>query len=159
MTFTASPLLTDPSTPGALSDLGSDETQFEAGGLYESDAFTPVQSHDEYASADYHHFWQMGDFNLTDSPIGDFSDVFPPAGGYPSTGQINVYDVVITGWDQVHWDAFDHTVMTTGQGDKWSYWKVPPSHDGTGGGGVVPEPGTLALLGLGITGLALRRRR
>jgi len=153
---TTTALVTDPSTPGAVSNLGTDETQFESGGAYESPAFTPVKSHAEYANADEHYFYGIGDFTLTDSPIGDFQG-WP--GTWPDMGQINVYDVSVSGYDAVHFDAFDHTVETTGNHTRWAYWKVPPSHDGTGGGDPVPEPGTLGLIGAGLAGLAIRLRR
>ena len=71
-------------------------------------------------------------------------------------GQINVYRVEITGYDMVHFDAFDHMVS----GDHIRYVKAPFSHDASGGGTPpIPEPGTLALLGGGLAGLAMRRRR
>lgn len=157
LTPTTTAMVVDPSTPGAVTDMGTDETQFESGGAYESDAFTPVKNHAEYADADDHHFYGIGDFTLMDSPVGDFQLAFP--GSFPDMGQINVYDVSVTGWDAVHFDAFDHTVMTTGAGEKWQYVKVPPSHDGTGGGDPIPEPGTLGLIGLGLAGIGYRLRR
>jgi hypothetical protein len=96
--------------------------------------------------------WQefmLGDFTLTDSNIGDFINAFPTE--LNKDGQVNVYEVAITGVDEVHFDLYDtlysnqHAVF------------APFSHDAEGGGEPpVPEPGTIALLGLGTLVLAGR---
>jgi hypothetical protein len=95
-------------------------------------------------------------------PIGDFTptyDVYnmPDMGG-PVLGEIKTIHVEITGYDKVHFDAYNHVIS----GDHARYISNPFSHDGEGGGdgGDTPEPGTLALLSLGLTGaLAVVRRR
>ena len=105
----------------------------------------------------YWNEYSLGDFTLTDSPIGDFIDSFPaPSAG--KFGQINAYEVAITGTaTSVQIDVYDHIVGTN---NTW-YKFAPFSHDAETGGTPVPEPGTLALLGMGALGLFFvgRRRR
>ena len=149
-------LLTDPSLPILPTDEGGDTLKWMSGSIDYSPSFTPVLHHDEFANADAYQFWRIGDMTLMDSPIGDFQGGWP--GTFPDTGQINVYDVDVTGWDKVHFDAFDHTVSTNPSGNEQTkWWFVPPSHDATGN--VIPEPGTMALFALGLAGIGARMRR
>ncbi|HTK32846.1 MAG TPA: choice-of-anchor N protein [Candidatus Saccharimonadaceae bacterium] len=134
---------------GPLVDKGSDQTQFAGTGFDQG-----VSTHEEFANADSHNFWGIGDFTGTGDQIGDYTGGLPLT--FPDKGQINVYHVDITGYDLVHFDAFDHYVS----GDHIQYTKAPFSHDASGGGtNPVPEPGTMALMGTGLIGIAVSRLR
>jgi hypothetical protein len=63
--------------------------------------------HGEYGPGIQWKEWSLGDFTLTDSPIGDFITALPT--GFPRLGQINAYDVSVSGFPvdaTVHFDAF-----------------------------------------------------
>ncbi|MCE5312049.1 MAG: choice-of-anchor N protein [Nitrospiraceae bacterium] len=111
----------------------------------------------------------LGDFTKKDSPIGDFMTSYPAS--FSSTGQINVYEVNVSGWDRVHFDAYGfkkdgglyYTDNTTyellGSIKGKDIVKAPFSHDAVGNTTSVPEPGTLILLGAGLFGLGLYSRK
>lgn len=114
--------------------LMSDGTPLPAGGIY-----GPGVSFNQ---------WDLGDMDLTDSPIGDFANGFPSS--FSSTGQINAYDISISGYSMVHFDAFNHV-----EAPSHSLF-APFVHDGQS---VVPEPTSLVLLGFGLGGAVFSRFR
>jgi hypothetical protein len=121
----------------------------------------PLPTHGIYGAGTSFYQFSLGDFTLTDSQIGDFNGADPFPLTFPSSGQINVYDVTVTGFTSVHFDAFDH-FQQNDQHVKYVF--APFSHDGEtggggGGGGDTPEPGTIALFGMGLAGLAIARRK
>lgn len=108
-----------------------------------------LPKHDAYGPGVRFYEWKLGNFTLTDSPIGDFSGSFPTT--FPKKGQINAYIVTITGFPSgVHFDAYNH--VWAQQSGKFKYHFAPFSHDASWH---TPEPtvGLLVLLGCFIAAL------
>lgn len=125
---------------------------------------TPLPQHGEFGAGIQWVEFALGNFTLTDSPIGDFIDTFP--GTFPAMGQINAYQVTVNSDPDVafpagtvlHFDAFDHIVQRNG-GTRVVF--APFSHDAIDQPQVA-EPSSLLLLVAGggaLAALCRRRRR
>lgn len=99
--------------------------------------------------------FSAGDFGL----VGGIGDVQPQPDywdpsiegyltGAKARGEFKVFTIDVTGASFVHFDAY------TLNPDGSVQYFAPFSHDG----GMVPEPGTLLLLGLGMAGLGIGRK-
>jgi hypothetical protein len=144
ITPTQTTLLADPSmsaTPILNSSVGADGT-------------TPVMSsgealpdHGIYGSGVSFSQWELGDLSLTDSAIGDFTGSFPSS--LTGTGQINAYNISVSGYSMIHFDTFNHVEAPSHT--FYSSFSSPSA---------VPEPSSILLLGMGLGGgLAFRRLR
>lgn len=147
LTASTTALVTDPSTPAA--------PVFQSSGVGDRPTMSDgslLPAHGIYGAGTSWTAYSLGDMLAADSPIADFngSSSFPgPADFFANAGQINVYDVSVTGYSQVHFDTYNHVFGETDA--KFA----PFSHDA----GQVPEPGTVILLGAALTSAAIGRRR
>ncbi len=94
----------------------------------------------------------VGDMTtMSSNSITDFNDSYVE-GVTPlsSSGQVMMFNIEVTGFEQVHFDAF-------GYNSRGQFRKAPFSHDA--GGTPVPEPATLLLFGIGASAIGLHRRR
>lgn len=125
------------------------------------DNLKPLPAHGEYGSGIVWQEFLLGDFDLNDSPIADFS----PVGGTSTIpaptskfGQINVYEVwldIPSAHDvRLHFDLYNH-ILGTNRGIF-----APFSHDADGTTRYVPGPSAIVgLCSMGLTALGLFRRR
>ncbi|MBI3466705.1 MAG: choice-of-anchor N protein [Planctomycetes bacterium] len=143
---TTTGVVTDPSTPS--SPVATANFPSADGALPVRGDGTTLPPHGVYGAGTSFFEWELGDLTLTDSPIGDFISSFPSS--FPSTGQINVYTVTVSGFSQVHFDTYDHIVNG---GNHTKYVFAPFSHDA--GATVVPEPSSLLLVGPGMLALGV----
>jgi len=155
---TTTSLLTDPSAPGAPGYNGLSVD----GAVPISGDGSPLPTHGIYGPGTSFHEWSLGNLTLTDSPLGDFSVIFPST--FPKSGQINAYNVAVTGYSLVHFDAYGHyTTIQRGRGPHagevtFHYVNAPFSHEAEANLPAVPEPTTMLLLGSGLIGLGAWRR-
>lgn len=140
-------VITDPSTPIAPTANGLSAD----GAIPQLSDGTGLPTHGIYGAGTSFYEWSLGDLALTDSPVGDYINAFPSS--FPSTGQVNVYTVDVTGYTLVHFDAYDS--ILTGNGTMIHAKFAPFSHDGE----LVPEPSGLLLFSVGllVVGYATRR--
>jgi hypothetical protein len=146
LTPTTTSLVEDPSTP-------PDPTPTENfpsadGAVPIMHGGRPLPSHGIYGPGVKFFEWSLGNFTLTDSPIGDFTNGFPTE--FPKYGQINAYIVTISGFSWVHFDAYGYIVKPN-PGEQPVF--APFSHDAE----YTPEPAAFVLLLFG--GALLLRRK
>lgn len=147
-------LVTDPSVPG----FDPDDTIIIDGITYPRSGtgdHPKLPDHGIFNDPELNYWtdYYLGDFTLTDSPVGDFMTSFPST--FDSLGQINVYEVTVSGWERVHFDAYDHYIIN---GNKVKYVFAPFSHNSEHD---IPEPSTISLLAVGgiLLGLSTFARR
>jgi hypothetical protein len=169
-TFTLTPTTTgglggffDPSTPA---DAAFSKTVTDGSSPILGDG-SSLPSHGIYGAGTSWTEYILGDFTLQDSPMADFVTAFPSAPA-AATGQINVYEILVTGVAEgtsFHFDTYDHIV---GGGGNLRYINAPFSHDAGGTDSTdgtdttditIPEPNGLGLLGAALLAAGLIRRR
>jgi hypothetical protein len=118
-----------------------------------------LPTHGIYGSGTTWSEYLLGNFTETDSYIADFNgSTDSPTPNMSKKGQINVYEINVAGvaaGTGFHFDLYDHYYNEHSDADV--FVNAPFSHDGDTT--TVPEPGTLALVGMGVAGLATRLRR
>ncbi|MCS7264736.1 MAG: choice-of-anchor N protein [Armatimonadetes bacterium] len=110
----------------------------------------PLPPHGIYGPGVKFYEWSLGNFTLTDSPIGDFIGHFPTE--FPKWGQINAYIVTVSGFSWVHFDAYGYIVKRN-PGNRPVF--APFSHDAE----YTPEPSFLILVLAGGAILLQMRKR
>lgn len=137
-----------------------------------TDGSRPVRSngkklpkHGVYGKNTHFQEWAFGDFSLTDSPIADFMDAFPEA-PVEASGQINAYDINVTGLVEGEWVHVDLYGSILNKRGKVKSVFAPFSHDAefalltaeTVGSTEVHAPGALLIFSIGLLFVARNRR-
>ena len=101
-----------------------------------------------YGIGEFEELVDIGDYNADDG--GSISTT-------PKQGEIKVFNVEVSGFSTVHFDAYGYVVSKNNNRDFTATWDISPgSHDVT----YVPAPGAIFLAGIGACLVGwLRRRR
>ncbi len=149
---TTATVVSDPSVPPPPQPTANFPSQPGAIPLMPPDN-RPLPRHEVYHSGVKFYEWKLGDFTLTDSPIGDFIYGVPTE--FPKMGQINAYTVTVFGFALVWFDADGYIEQQGGQQGKQRSVFTPFSHNAA----YSPEPTTVLLLLSGMAPLLWWRRR
>lgn len=152
---------TDPSTPIDPSFLQFEPDAADAVPIFGNGMEMPT--HEAFGPGISWQEFSLGDFDLTDSPVGDFITSLPSALDHPDSGQINVYTVTVLAEDGntasdeavLHFDLYNHVASAN-----HVFFKFAPfSHDATVH---VPVPsaawaGLSLFFSLAVVGIVRRR--
>ena len=106
--------------------------------------------------------WSFGDFTATDSPIADFFEAFPQA-PLEASGQINAYEVSVTGLNEGEWVNVDIYGYILNKKGRVKSVFAPFSHNAefaqfsANSTTDVPEPGAALIFAAGMF-IVLRKR-
>lgn len=121
--------------------------------------------HGVYGKHTHFQEWALGDFTLTDSPIADFMDAFPEA-PVEAAGQINAYDINVTGLVEGEWIHVDLYGSILNKRGRVKSVFAPLSHNaefallaaGPIGSTEVHAPGAMLIFTAGLFLIARKRR-
>jgi hypothetical protein len=123
------------------------------------DSFPPFDSNNHYPLHDDvsdYLIYDLGSFDDASTTLYDYNADDGNITAVSGVGEQKEYTVYYTGFSGLHFDVYG---LVTKESGKQVWVQNPGSHDSTASSTQVPEPGTLLLVGAGLVGLWMGRRR